>query len=136
MRPGVDRQTGDQVTGGERFSLLVQAVMRRWAFVLAYTALTITWWYRPHDFGDSSSLSHWQDWASYMALLIESVVGIGMFSWARRDSRVLRTVEDIVEKLDATLEAAVARDSAAQQRDEELIQLLRKVVNRESPSAG
>ena len=91
----LDPLTGDLVTTSERISLAVQAVMRQWKFVLAYTILTVFWWYHPHWFGDTAALSHWQDWASYMALLIESVVGIGMFSWARRDSIVLRKIHKL-----------------------------------------
>ena len=98
MRAGRDPLTGDLLKGSERFSLLVQSLMRRWAFVLAYTVVTVVWWTHPHWFGDQPNDGHWQDAASYAALVIESVVGIGMFGWARRDSLVLRRLEVLERK--------------------------------------
>ena len=103
MRAGVDPLTGDRVGGSEKFSLLVQGLMRKWTFVLAYTAVTVLWWTHPHWFGDQPTDGHWQDAASYGALLIESVVGIGMFSWARRDSVILRKVHAIEQATEALL---------------------------------
>ena len=90
-----DPLTGDMLEPVERFTLWVQGIMRKWRFVLAYTTLTVVWWMRPSWFGDTRSYVHWQLWASYSALLIESVVGIGMFSWARRDSAILRKVHEL-----------------------------------------
>lgn len=100
-----DAITGDEITRSERLSLLAQSVMRKWTFVLAYSALTLLWWTHPTLFGDHpGNDSRWQDWASYMALLIESLVGIGMFGWARRDSVILRKL--------------YALERASEQRDE------------------
>ena len=75
-----DPSTGDTIGRSERLSLFAQAIMRKWAFVFAYSALTFFWWTHPTLFGDHpGNDARWQDWASYMALLIESLVGIGMF---------------------------------------------------------
>ena len=93
-----DPITGDRVGAAERVSLSVQGIMRRWRFIFAYTALCVVWWMHPSWFGDDANYTHWQLWASYMALLIESVVGIGMFSWARRDSVILRKVHVLERK--------------------------------------
>lgn len=102
----IDPNTGDPITRSERMSLFAQAVMRKWSFVLAYSVLTFFWWTHPQVFGDHpGSDARWQDWASYMALLIESLVGIGMFGWARRDSVFIR-------KLYALERASEQRDEA------------------------
>jgi hypothetical protein len=74
----------------EKISFAVQGAMRRWTFVFAYTLLSVAWWIFPAWFGDNSSYVHWQLWASYMALFIESVVGIGMFSIQKKDAVILR----------------------------------------------
>lgn len=104
-RSQLDPLTGDTITRQERLSLVAQSVLRKWSFVAAYTALTFVWWTHPSLFGDHpGNDARWQDWASYMALLIESLVGIGMFGWARRDSLVIRKL--------------YALERAAEQRDE------------------
>lgn len=96
----IDPNTGDTIGRSERLSLFAQGLMRKWSFVLAYTILTIVWWTHPTWFGDHpGDDARWQDWASYMALLIESLVGIGMFGWARRDSRYIRLIHQM--ELDA-----------------------------------
>lgn len=97
-----DPLTGDPIGRSERLSLFAQWVMRRWSFVLIYTGVTIVWWLKPIWFGDTSSYTHWQLAASYGALVIESLVGIGMFGWARRDSIYIRKIH--------------ALETAAQQR--------------------
>lgn len=115
-REQIDPLTGDTITRQERLSLLAQSVLRKWTFVLAYSVLTFLWWTHPGWFGDHpGSDARWQDWASYMALLIESLVGIGMFGWARRDSIIIR-------KLYALERAAEQRDVA----DQELMHVIAK----------
>ncbi len=127
-QPSVDPITGDLLRPIERFSLFVQGRMRQWRFILLYSALTFTWWAMPTWFGDTASYTKWQLGASYMALLIESVVGIGMFGWARRDSVVLRKVHALEEAANAT----AARDAEVlrklEQTDEINAVLLNRVV--------
>jgi len=89
--------------------------MRKWRFVFAFTLLCVVWWIEPSWFGDNRSYIKWQLWASYSALLIESIIGIGMFGWQRRDSLVLRRIE-VLER-------------AAGQRDEVIEALLTKVLS-------
>jgi hypothetical protein len=88
----IDPITGDVLTRQERLSIMAQAAVRQWKFVLAYSALTFVWWAEPHWFGDDSSYVHWQLQASFLAIVLEAVIGIGMFGWARRDSIVLRKI--------------------------------------------
>jgi hypothetical protein len=98
LQPRRDPLTGDVLAPVERFSLMVQGVMRKWKFIIAYSVLTGLWWWHPVWFGDNKQDLHWQLGASYAAVLIESVVGIGMFGWARRDSVILRKVHTLERK--------------------------------------
>lgn len=109
-----DPNTGDEILRAERISLAVQGVMRRWSFVFAYTAITVAWWLHPVFFGDNAQYTHWQLAASYMALLIESLVGIGMFGWARRDSVILRKI--------------YALERSAEKQDENNLALLHEML--------
>jgi hypothetical protein len=93
-----DPLTGDILPPVERFSLLVQGILRKWRFIIGYSVLTGVWWYRPTWFGDNHNYVHWQLGASFFAVLIESIVGIGMFGWARRDSVILRKVHALERK--------------------------------------
>lgn len=97
-----DPVTGDVLTGGEYISWRIQGVIRRWTFLCIITALTILVWVT----NNPSALLWWNLCASYLALVIESVVGIAMFSQTRRDALVLREVrataarvEEIAKKL-------------------------------------
>lgn len=102
-REQVDSITGDTITRSEKISITVQSVMRQWKFVIGYSILTFIWWTHPVWFGDHpGNDARWQDFASYMALLIESLVGIGMFGWARRDSVILRRIDRLEREADAS----------------------------------
>lgn len=95
FRDRLDPKTGDVLAPSEQFSWAVQRVMRRWTFVAAYSALTLAWWLVPRYFPDG--LAGWNYWASYMALLIESAVGIGVFGMTIRDHLTLREIKRGVE---------------------------------------
>ncbi len=125
-QPSLDPLTGDLLRPVERFSLFVQGRMRQWRFIFLYTGLTAAWWARPVWFGDTSSYTKWQLGASYMALLIESVVGIGMFGWARRDSVVLRKVH----ALEVAAEAVTVRDAEVLRKLEQTDEINAVLLNR------
>lgn len=87
----VDPVTGDTLRLSERFSRAVQAIIRRWSFIGAVTLITLAWWTWPALFHDRD-LAGWNRAASYLAILIESVVGIGVFGQTLRDAVVIRTI--------------------------------------------
>lgn len=91
MKHHHDPVTGDQLTSGEYISWLIQGIIRRWAFLGVITAVTILVWAT----NNSIALTWWNLGASYLALVIESVVGLAMYGQTRRDAVTLREVRTI-----------------------------------------
>lgn len=110
-----DPITGDELTTGEWVSWKIQGVIRRWTFLVAITCVTVVVW----STNNPQALTWWNLCASYLAILIESIVGLAMFSQTRRDAVVLReirasnkrieTLEDILlsnaKKIEEEIEA-------------------------------
>ena len=91
--PTSDPVTGDAFGPGEGLSWVLQGFIRRWTFLILFTSVTIPLW----ALGSPAVLGWWNYGASFLAIMIESVVGIGFFNMARRDSKVLRHVmRDVV----------------------------------------
>lgn len=84
-----DPQTGDSLTRGEYVSWLVQGIIRRWTFLIIITGVTIVIW----STRNTIALTWWNLGASYLALVIESIVGIAMFSQTKRDAVIIRKIE-------------------------------------------
>lgn len=84
---------GDEITFQEHVSWIVQTILRRWTFIIGFTVVSVAWWIKPALFHDDGSYIHWQLLASYLAILIESVVGIGMFGQTTKDAQILRRLE-------------------------------------------
>lgn len=87
-RTFTDPLTGDTLSRSELLSWRLQGLIRRWEFIGGFTLITMALWI----VGSPVVLSWWNYSASYLAILIESIVGIGMFASSRRDSVVLREV--------------------------------------------
>lgn len=83
-----DPVTGDELTGGEYVSWLIQGIIRRWAFLIVISVVTALVWAT----NNGVALTWWNLSASYLALVIESIVGIAMFSQTRRDAVILRRI--------------------------------------------
>jgi hypothetical protein len=83
-----DPHTGDNLTLAEHISWMIQNVIRNWFFIGLITIATITCWLINTDL----VLRWWNFVASYLALFIESVVGIAMFSQTRRDAMIIREI--------------------------------------------
>lgn len=83
-----DPITGDALTAGEYISWKIQGVIRRWAFLGIITLLTIICWATRN----AEVLTWWNLAASYMALLIESIVGLAMFNQTKRDAVIIRHI--------------------------------------------
>jgi hypothetical protein len=106
-----DPVTGDILTGGEYVSWKIQGIIRRWTFLIAITIITIAVW----STANPMALTWWNLCASYLALVIESIVGIAMFSQTRRDAVALREVRAIsrhVETMEEQNAALLARIDA------------------------
>jgi hypothetical protein len=122
-----DPVTGDELSRGEYISWIVQGIIRRWAFLGTITALTILAWSSALWFAQSSAvLTWWNLSASYMALLIESVVGIAFFGQARRDAVVLREVRALDLRHTESLDRIASLEAKTEQQTEMLVALLEK----------
>jgi hypothetical protein len=95
-----DPVTGDELTGGEYISWRIQGVIRNWAFLGFITVITALLWATDN----SVALQWWNLGASYLALVIESIVGIAMFSQTRRDAVALREVRAISQRVEKIAE--------------------------------
>lgn len=100
-----DPVTGDQLTRGEWISWKIQGIIRNWTFLLLITLTTIIVW----SLDNPTGLTWWNLCASYMALVIESVVGIAMFSQTRRDALVIREIRKISQRIEK-IESRVLKD--------------------------
>ena len=84
-----DPITGDPLTLTEWISWRIQAVIRRLWFLVSFTILTLLVW----STNDPTVLLWWNLAASYLAIFIESVVGLAMFGQTRRDAVILRHIQ-------------------------------------------
>lgn len=94
-----DPVTGDVLTLSEEVSWLLQGIIRRWTVIIAITAFTAWAWWRGHIWHQPLT-DIWNLFASYWAVLLESVVGIAMFSSARRDAVVMRETQATARRLE------------------------------------
>ena len=98
--------TGDELSRNERASWIAQSIIRRWSFIISISIGSFIWWYFHDKFGDPD-LSHWNAWASWMALVIESIVGIAMFGQTQRDAVILREIRALAKKLENNQNAEI-----------------------------
>lgn len=91
----IDPITGDALSLQEHISWLIQGIIRRWLFIGIITVCTIICWVDANQ----TVLTWWNYAASYMALFIESVVGIAMFSQTRRDAVLIRTIAKMEKQI-------------------------------------
>jgi len=98
--------TGDPIGLGKHISWKIQFSIRNWYFIGTITFITLfcaAW-----GTIDINVIGWWNVWASYMALFIESVVGISMFEQTRADAKVLReslaTIQELLSKINQILE--------------------------------
>jgi len=80
--------TGDAIGLAEHLSWKIQGVVRRWSFIMAITAVTFTCW----STGNNHIILWWNFAASWMALVLESIVGIAMFQQTKADAKVIRKI--------------------------------------------
>lgn len=125
-QPRRDPATGDILTTGEYISWLIQGIIRRWAFLVLISIVTILVW----TTNNATALTWWNLGASYLALVIESIVGISMYSQTRRDAVILRAIEHLVEKIEGQ-EAQEVEELAEIGKRLESNTLLQRPINEE-----
>lgn len=113
-----DPVTGDRLSPSEHLSWIIQGVIRRWLFLGLITVATVVVW----STNEPVALNWWNLSASYLALFIESCVGIAMFSQTRRDAVIIREIR-AAEKRD---EALLTRTAATEEEQTALMQALRE----------
>lgn len=92
-----DPVTGDPLTLGEEISWVAQGLIRRWTFFALLCAGTFAVWITGHIW-DQSPTTIWNLWASWWALVLESIVGIAMFSQTRRDAVKIRQIHRLAQE--------------------------------------
>ena|SRR5690242_14493078 len=110
-----DPITKDSLTLGEWVSWHVQGVIRHWWFILGITLITILVW----STNNPTLLLWWNLAASYLAIFIESVVGLAMFGQTRRDAVILRHMAEQtahIEKLTEQTRQVTERIAALEER--------------------
>lgn len=98
------------MAAGEVFAWKVQWIIRRWTFIVGLTLITaLAWTYVAVGVGwglragPVAVLTWWNLGFSYLAVLIESVVGMSNYHQARRDALILRYLRDQVDRQSHTL---------------------------------
>lgn len=94
FQPKNDPLTGDLLSFSDRISYFAQNIIRRWTWVIFNICLSIFWWINPgffHD--DAATLFRWMALYSLLAIVVESVVGIGQYASNKRDAVIIRRVD-------------------------------------------
>lgn len=110
--------SGEPIKLGEHISWKIQFAIRRWSFIGSITLITLACVCL--GIFDLTVMTWWNVWASWMALFIESVVGMAMFNMARNDGRVLREVHALlaqVEFLINELQVVARKDAGHSEKD-------------------
>jgi len=90
--------TGEPISLGEHVSWKIQFAIRRWLFIGVITATTAICWVA--GIRNPTVLIWWNMAASYMALFIESVVGMAMFNMAQNDGRIIRETHALLDRVE------------------------------------
>ncbi len=97
-----DPITGDTLSRSETLSWRLQSSIRNFWFIGGITVITLINAVRGHIWHlDAADM--WNYCMSWLALWIESIVGIAMFNQTRRDAKAIRDVKALEEKMDVAL---------------------------------
>lgn len=100
--PQPDPLTGDLLNFPDRVSWFAQGIIRRWTWVIINLAFSAFWWHQFWSgFKDPTTL--WMALYSLMAIIVESIVGIGQFQQGKRDAILLRQVFKVVDSTQTIL---------------------------------
>jgi uncharacterized membrane protein len=118
-----DPMIGDELTLGEYLSWKIQGVMRNWYFLTMITITTIIVWSTNNDI----ALTWWNLAASYLALVIESIVGLAMFNQCKRDAVIIREIRAISQRINT----AVDKSNIIHEQTYKLAQQIDTIVEHE-----
>jgi uncharacterized membrane protein len=97
-RKYIHPDTQDVLTFGEQVSWKIQGIIRNWWFVGFWSIGSFVWWIKPAWFRDNHSYIHWQLLASYLAVLVELMIGIAMVGQTKRDAMIIRHILALEKK--------------------------------------
>ena len=109
-----DPVTGDLLSLGEHVSWIVQGIIRRWLFLILVTIITLVAWIIGTSVGEV--LVWWNLAASFLAIVIESIVGIAMYSQTKRDAVLLRKLNRLMEHTSEVADKEEAELRGAEKR--------------------
>jgi hypothetical protein len=92
----------EELTRSERISWALQTSIRNFWFIGGITLITIVMGIRGHVWSLDAA-DTWNFCMSWLALWIESIVGIAMFNQTQRDAKVLREVRAMEDKISTVL---------------------------------
>jgi len=122
QQPRKDPVTGDVLSSGEYVSWVIQGIIRRWSFLIVILVITAAAWAT----GNDRVLLWWNLSASLLAIVIEAIVGKGMFGQTHRDAVVIRETRAMSQHLEEQ-DAEILKILTKLQGQEELIvQLIEK----------
>ncbi len=127
MKSYHDPVTGDELSAGEHVSWMIQSVIRRWSFLITFSLLTLLAWalslFLP---GGGAILVWWNLIASYMAIVIESIVGLAMFNQTRRDAVIIREVRTLARQHEQALARMIDLEEKTEKQTEMFYELLKE----------
>lgn len=103
-----DPITGDELTNAEYISWHIQAVVRSPWFIIGFNLITLV-----------MLTVGWRDWwnyfASYLAIMVEWVVGKYMFGQTGRDAKIIREIRTLTQRIEQQEETLVSDVEALEQ---------------------
>ena len=97
-RKFVHPDAGDVLNFSEQISWKIQGIIRNWYFMSIWTVGSALWWQFPSWFHDTHSFTKWQLVASWLAVTIELIIGIGLLGQTKRDALILRELRKLTRQ--------------------------------------
>ncbi|MGC8511332.1 MAG: hypothetical protein ACP5PB_10735 [Acidimicrobiales bacterium] len=91
-RTFTDPVTGDQLSLGEHVAWRAQGVFRRWSTMILIQVVCVAWLV----LGSAGARNWWNYTWSDLAIIVENVTMLALFSQTRRDAVVMREVRKLV----------------------------------------
>lgn len=81
-------------TKSERISNFIQTnIIRRWSFLLFFTVTTVL------AIIFTNYIPYWNVWASWLAVMVEGIVGRAMWSMSKRDGQIIRDLRILLNEV-------------------------------------
>lgn len=108
-----------------KLSWFLQSLIRRWEFPLFNIIFSLWFWHHYHLFGDPAVM--WNQVYSLMAIVVESIVGIGMWAQSNRDAKVLRYIAYMFQLVEKLLEKVLSLEETNKKQLEHLEAIVDKL---------